>query len=161
MIKMLVMDVDGTLTPGYLFMTEQGEEMKVFHSQDGYGIKNVLPQYGIRPAIITGRKSRITELRCEELGIKDLVQGKPIGKAEALKELADKYALSMEEIAYIGDDVNDIECMQICGVSGCPENALDDVKEVADYICKREGGHGAVREFIEKIIIKNKKREVE
>lgn len=149
-IKMLVMDVDGTLTDGCIYIGPDGETMKAFHVQDGYAIVHILPEMGITPVIITGRKSKIVEKRAAELKITHLHQG--IGdKLAKLKEVAEELGAEPKEIAYIGDDVNDLDCIRYCGVTACPADAVPEVLEAVDYVCKREGGHGAVREFIGKI----------
>ncbi len=150
-IKMLAMDVDGTLTDGRIYIGADGEMMKAFDVRDGYGIQHILPQYGIIPVIITGRKSRIVECRCAELDITELYQG--VGdKLGKLKELASKYELLPGEIAYIGDDVNDISCMEYAGFSACPADALEAVLPCANYVCSASGGRGAVRELVEHIL---------
>ncbi len=146
-IKMLVMDVDGTLTDGRIYIGPTGEVMKAFDVKDGYAIAHILPKEGITPVIITGRSSEIVKYRAGELKIKELHQG--IGdKLAKLKEVAASYGVQAEEIAYIGDDVNDIDCMKYCGIAACPADALDEAKVCADYICKCDGGRGALREFV-------------
>ena len=145
------MDVDGTLTDGRLYIGPDGEIAKAFEVKDGYGIKHILPRMDVIPAIITGRSSRIVEQRCRELGIAELRQG--VGdKLAELKRLAEKYALTPEKIAYIGDDENDLPCMNYAGLSACPADAMAAVKEAADHVCAASGGRGAVREFIEFIM---------
>ena len=110
-IKMLVMDVDGTLTDGGIYMGNAGEVLKAFRAKDGYGIAQILPQIGIIPVIITGRASSIVQNRARELRITELFQG--VGdKLTILHKVADRYHLEMEEIAYIGDDLNDLDCMK-------------------------------------------------
>ena len=146
-IKMLVMDVDGTLTDGHIYTGPQGEPMKVFSCKDGLGIKELLPKMGITPVIITGRDSIITANRAKELYIKELYQG-VADKLPLLKEIASKYGLRPEEIAYIGDDLNDWECMQYCGLTACPQDAEDAIKEIVSFVAPRDGGKGAVRDFI-------------
>lgn len=147
-IKMLVMDVDGTLTDGCIYIGAEGEVMKAFNVQDGAGIVYQLPKMGIAPVIITGRKSEITARRAEELRIAHLYQG--VGeKLPQLKLVAAQLGLEPEEVAYIGDDLNDMACMDWCGLSACPADAVPEVLEKAEYICKRSGGRGAVREFID------------
>lgn len=146
-IKLLVMDVDGTLTDGRIYIGRQGEMMKAFDVRDGYAIAHILPELGIVPVIITGRKSEIVEERAKELKITELYQGVS-DKLEQLMAVAEKYCVKAEEIAYIGDDLNDLDCMKYCGVSACPNDAIDIVKETADIICSHVGGRGAVREFI-------------
>ena len=149
-IKLLVMDVDGTLTDGKIYMGENGEVMKAFNVKDGYAIAHMLPEMGIIPVIITGRKSKIVENRAKELGITELYQG--VGdKLAQLKKVAEKYNASPKEIAYIGDDLNDLECIEYCGVTACPADAVEEVKRIATYVCKKNGRDGAVREYIDNI----------
>ena len=149
-IKLLVMDVDGTLTDGKIYMGENGEMMKAFNVKDGYAIAHMLPEMEIIPVIITGRKSKIVENRAKELGITELYQG--VGdKLVQLKIVAEKYKAAPEEIAYIGDDINDVDGIEYCGVTACPADAVDGVKRKVTYVCKKNSGEGAVREFICKI----------
>lgn len=147
---MLVMDVDGTLTNGKIYMGENGEVMKAFDIKDGYAIAHMLPEMGIIPVIITGRTSKIVENRAKELGITELYQGK-VNKLDTLLSVIEKYGCKKENVAYIGDDLPDIPCMKECGCVGCPADAVDEVKEISDYVCKNVAGHGAVREFIERL----------
>lgn len=150
-IKMLVMDVDGTLTDGHIYMSAEGEAMKAFHVQDGYGIAHLLPQWGITPVIITGRSSKILERRAAELKITHLYQG--VGdKLTKLKAVAEQLGIPADQIACIGDDVNDLDCIRYCGVAACPADAVPAVLDAVDYICKRYGGRGAVREFIDSLV---------
>lgn len=149
-IKMLVMDVDGTLTDGKIYYGNDGEVFKAFDVRDGYRLIKC-EQYGIITAIITGKSSKIVEGRAKDLKIKEVYQGVS-NKLEILKILTEKYGVSIEQVAYIGDDVNDVECMSVCGFSACPADAMEEVKECVDYVCKNIGGHGAVREIIDKII---------
>lgn len=150
-IKMLVMDVDGTLTDGHIYVSAEGEFMKAFHVQDGYAIAHILPEKGITPVIITGRKSKIVEKRAAELKISHLHQGisDKLGK---LKEVAAELGAGASEIAYIGDDVNDLDCIRWCGLTACPADAIAVVRKSVDYVCERNGGSGAVREFIDKFV---------
>lgn len=150
-IKMLVMDVDGTLTDGHIYVGAEGEMMKAFHVQDGYGIAHILPRVGITPVIITGRSSKIVEKRAAELKITHLHQG--VGdKLAKLQQVAAELGAAAEEIAYIGDDVNDLDCIRWCGCTACPADAVPEVLEKVDYVCRREGGRGAVREFLNRIL---------
>lgn len=146
-VKILAMDVDGTLTDGRIYIGANGEVMKAFDVKDGYAIAH-LPEIGIIPVIITGRESQIVSERAKELGIDELYQGVK-DKLTMLKQVAMKHQITLEEVAYIGDDLNDIECIQACGLSACPEDAVPGVKDQADYVCLNSGGRGAVREFIE------------
>lgn len=149
-LKAFVMDVDGTLTDGKIYISAEGELMKAFNIKDGYAIVSARKD-GIIPIIITGRDSAITARRCEELGIKHLYQGVS-DKLTQLKKVADKLNISLSEIAYIGDDLNDLECMQACGFSACPADAVVKVKNAVNYVCQTVGGQGAVREMLEQFI---------
>lgn len=151
MIKLLFMDVDGTLTDGKIYMGAEGELCKAFDVKDGFGIHDILPKYGVVPVIITGRTSKIVENRAAELGIVELHQGVR-DKAALMRQIMEKYECPATAAAFIGDDLLDLPCMQLCGVSGCPGDAIYAVKSACDYICKLPGGRGAVREFIEWLI---------
>ena len=149
-IKYLVMDVDGTLTDGKIYMSKDGEALKCFDIKDGLGIHDILPLLNIIPIIITGRKSRIVENRCSELGISIVFQGVE-DKLECLKGIIGENAF--QNTIYIGDDLNDLECMngihESGGIVACPSDAADEVKAIADYISEKDGGRGAVRDCIE------------
>ena len=145
------MDVDGTLTDGRIYIGAQGEVMKAFDVRDGYAIANILPQLGITPVIITGRSSAIVEQRAKELKITELHQGVS-DKLTKLKEVAAKFGASADEVAYIGDDLNDLDCIQYCGMTACPADAIPKVLDAVDYTCKLDGGRGAVREFITRLL---------
>ena len=149
-IKMLVMDVDGTLTDGCIYMGPQGEAMKAFNAQDGYGIAQILPKLGITPVIITGRNSRIVANRAEELKIHHLHQGVH-DKLTLLQRIARELGAAREEVAYIGDDLNDLDCIRWCGLTGCPADAVPEIQAAVNFVSSRTGGHGAVREFVDYI----------
>lgn len=155
MVKVLVMDVDGTLTDGNIYMGVTCEMMKAFNIKDGYGIHNMLPQNNVIPVIITGRKSAIVENRCKELGIDHVYQGVH-DKTSQLQEVLQALGYTFADTAYIGDDLNDLDCMQAVkangGVVGCPCDAVAKVKELSDYVSERPGGKGAVRDFIDTLI---------
>lgn len=155
--KVLAMDVDGTLTDGKIYMGNDGELFKAFDIKDGLGIHDILIPSGIIPVIITGRKSKILENRCREIGITNLYQGVS-NKIEKLQQFLESIDASLSETAYIGDDLNDMAVMKLVkengGYIGCPKDATKEVLNSADYICKRNGGCGAVREFIEIIVVK-------
>lgn len=150
-IKALVMDVDGTLTDGGIYISDSGDSFKKFNVKDGYGIHNILPQYGIIPVILTGKKSKTVAIRATELGIEHIIQGS-VDKLYDLSLIAEKLGISFEQIAYIGDDWNDLEVMSKAGVKGCPFDSADEIISISDYVCSKKGGQGAVREFIEWII---------
>lgn len=145
------MDVDGTLTDGKIYMGSNGEIMKAFDVKDGYAIAHILPKYKIVPVIITGRSSKILEKRAKELNIVELHQG-VADKLAKLKEIAQKYEIQVRETAYIGDDLNDLECIRYCELTACPCDAVELVRHKVNYICNSAGGNGAVREFIELIL---------
>jgi len=150
-IKALIMDVDGTLTDGTIYLDNNGNEMKKFNVKDGYAINTILPEYDIVPIVITGRRSEIVRKRCEELNIKKVVQGS-INKVNDMKLILNDLSISMEETAYIGDDMNDIECMKLVGLCACPNDAVNEVMKICDIVAEKNGGEGAVREIIEKIV---------
>ena len=161
-IRFLVMDVDGTLTDGKIYMGQQGEVFKAFDIKDGAGIKDLLPQAHIIPVVITARESKIVRNRCEELGIHFLFQGIR-NKIEELKAFLvcqgeeNSTVYTLKNVAYIGDDFLDLQCMlpirEAGGLVGCPADAAKEVIAEADFISTRKGGDGAVREFIEWITI--------
>lgn len=154
-IKMLVMDVDGTMTDGKVLYTANGEDAKRFSVRDGMGIE-LLKKAGIKTAILTSETSGIVTTRAEKLKIDCVMLGSRNKKLD-LVQLAEKFSLNLEEIAYIGDDVNDIQPMQIAGVSVCPSDSAASVIEISHYICKQKGGDGAVREFAEMILLSQNK----
>ena len=149
------MDVDGTLTDGKIYMGNDGEIMKAFNIKDGCGIHDLLPKAGIEPLIITGRKSQIVENRCKEIGINHFYQG--VGdKIATLKQFLVENGGNLSEVAYAGDDLNDLICMRLVkesgGLIGAPNNACQQVKEIADFVSASNGGDGAVRDFVEYLV---------
>lgn len=149
------MDVDGTLTDGKIYMGNNGEMMKAFSIKDGCGIHDILLPAGIIPVIITGRKSDIVVNRCREIGIETIYQGVS-NKIEKLLSITS----DLSEVAYIGDDINDLSCMEPVkeagGVIGCPKDAVKKIIELADFVAEHDGGNGAVRDFIEWIVDANR-----
>lgn len=149
------MDVDGTLTDGKIYISDTGEILKVFSVKDGYGINIILKEHGIVPIVITGRSSRITANRCEEIGI-DMYFQNIDDKFTKMLEILKEKNINFNEVAYIGDDLNDYECMKYIsengGIVGCPNDAVDEIKEISEYISKNNGGSGAVRDFIEWLV---------
>lgn len=158
------MDVDGTLTDGKVYMSDNGEIFKVFDIKDGGGIKDILPKLNIIPVVITARKSKILENRCNDLNIKYLYQDCR-NKIDKLNEIINEYNknnkcnYSLKNVAYIGDDLLDLQCIlavnEFGGISACPKNSASDVLKHVKYICKNNGGNGAVREFIEYLVDEN------
>ncbi len=155
-IKMLVMDVDGTLTDGKIYMSASGELMKAFNSKDGYAIAH-LKESDIIPVVITARQSDIVKQRCKEINIKELYQGVS-NKVFQLRKVCEKFNVEFVNVAYIGDDVNDLPCMQLCGLSACPSDAVKGVKEQVDYISSYKGGEGAVRDLVDYIVSQQKSK---
>ncbi len=157
-IKYLVMDVDGTLTDGKIYMGKDGEAVKAFNIKDGCGIHDILIPSGITPIIITGRSSKIVANRCKELGIEHYYQGVE-NKIEKLLQFLKGMGGDLSEVAYAGDDLNDLACMtkvkENGGLVGVPANACEQVKGIADYVAKNSGGEGAVRSFIEFLVSYN------
>ena len=146
-IKLFAMDVDGVLTDGGMFYSEAGEVLKKFNTRDGMGIE-LLRKNGIIPAIITKEKSEIVLKRAEKLKVEEVYIGVE-DKLEVVKRLIKKYNLSFELVVYIGDDINDIPLLKKVGLSCCPFDAVDEVKKIANYVCKTKGGEGAVREVVD------------
>ena len=157
MIKLVLLDVDGTLTDGGIYRGNNGEELKRFNVKDGYAIVNA-QKPGIEFGIITGRKSELVEIRSNELKIKYLYQGIS-EKTVILEEIMQKTGLKKEEIAYMGDDLNDILIMKQSGLTGAPRDAADEVIQIVDFVSGKNGGSGAVREFVEYILKKDGKWE--
>jgi 3-deoxy-D-manno-octulosonate 8-phosphate phosphatase (KDO 8-P phosphatase) len=149
-IKMLILDVDGVLTDGAIIFSHDGEIMKQFNAKDGMGI-GLLHQAGIKTAIITGRESRIVLKRGEELKIGDIYQGAK-DKMIAVKELAAKHAISLDEMAFIGDDINDLPALSVVGLPCAVGDAVLEVKAHAKIVTEKCGGRGAVREIVEYIL---------
>ena len=149
-IKLLILDVDGVLTNGQIVFGRDGELLKKFHAQDGMGIA-LAQKVGLKIAIITGRDSEMVKLRSAELAIGDVYQG-AMSKTQALAELMAKYSLQAAEIAYLGDDLNDLPVMVRIGLPCAVSNAVSEVKEHATFVTHCCGGNGAVREVIEYIL---------
>ncbi len=151
-IKVLLCDVDGTLTDGGLYYGANGEELKRFSAKDGMGLV-LLQKQGIAVWIISGINSKPVKTRMKGLGVKEVHTGIN-DKIALMKDLCQKHNIDLEEVAYIGDDVNDLECMKIVGTTAAPNDAEESIKEIVDYVMKRDGGYGAVRDFCD-MIIKN------
>ena len=149
-IKLLIFDVDGVLTSGQLIFSHSGDALKFFHVQDGLGI-TAAHKAGLKTAIITGRESEMVRLRGAELNITDVYQGK-MNKVAALTELTAKHGLNLNQVAYAGDDLNDLPVMIRVGLACAVANAVPEVKAHAHFITTQQGGQGAVREIIEFIL---------
>ena len=151
LIKLVVFDVDGVMTDGGLTIGDDGQEYKTFNSQDGLGMK-LLKASGVQMAIITGRTSNIVKQRSENIGIAHFYQGVD-DKLAAFNELITKLNIAPEYAAFMGDDVVDMPPMLRCGLAVSVPGAPEIVKTRAHYVTKKQGGHGAVRELCELIMV--------
>jgi 3-deoxy-D-manno-octulosonate 8-phosphate phosphatase (KDO 8-P phosphatase) len=150
-IKMLLLDVDGVMTNGQVLLTPQGEELKHFSIHDGFGMVCAM-KAGIRIGIISGRSSPSLKIRCDELNIEDLYMD-TMDKLPVLTQIMQKYGLTLEEIAYAGDDLPDLPVLQRVGLSAAPRNAHHHVKSRVDLQLSQAGGEGAVRELTDFLLI--------
>lgn len=149
-IKLLVLDVDGVLTDGTLIMNSDGSESKSFNTLDGHGIR-MWRRAGLQVAIISGRESEPTRRRAAQLDIEHVFQDCHF-KLPVIEELLAKLHLTPEKVAYVGDDLPDVPVIRYVGFGVAVANAVDEVKQHADYVTTRPGGRGAVREVIEHIL---------
>lgn len=150
-VKMFLTDCDGCLTDGGMYYSEDGDELKKFNARDGLGFA-LLKEHGIITGVITGENTDIVKRRAQKLQIDEVHQGVK-NKLEIIEQLAEKYHVSLDEIAYVGDDVNDIGALEKVGFSCTVNNALGEIKEKVGYVSKRNGGEGAVREIIDRILM--------
>ena len=149
-IKLLLMDCDGVLTDGRIWLFENGEEQKGFHTRDGLGI-DLLHRAGLRSGIISGRTSKAVETRARTLGMSFVIQGHE-NKVQAFAGVLAQAGVSNAEVAYIGDDLNDIPLMVRSGLGVAVADAALETREHAHYVTKAPGGFGAVREVIELLL---------
>ena len=152
-IKLVLTDVDGVLTDGGRYYSDKGEIMKKFHVRDGMGI-NILLRNGIKTAIITKENSKIVKNWAKEMNVSKTFSGIK-NKEKELEKICKYYKILGSEIAFIGDDVNDIELMKQVGFSATPSDGILQAKKIVNYICESPGGHGALREIID-LILKEK-----
>lgn len=149
-IRLFATDVDGVLTDGGMYYAESGDEWKKFNTRDGMGIK-LLQKAGIITAIVTQERTKLVARRAEKLTIPELHQG-VMDKLSCVREMVDRYGFTLNQVAYIGDDINDRETLKAVGFSATPADGMPHVAAVVDYICRRKGGEGAVREIIDMIL---------
>jgi len=149
-IELLLLDVDGVLTDGTITYSDSGEQIKSFNSKDGLGLR-LLMDSGIKVGIITGRKSKALEYRCQNLGITLLFDGIK-DKLEALGNITSQTGTALKKIAFVGDDLIDLPVMKKVGVSFSVLDASRDVKKHSDIVTTQKGGQGAVREVCETIL---------
>ena len=147
-IKLIVMDVDGTMTDGTINIGPNGEMFKSFDIKDGSGITDAEDRFGTLFAVITGRSSEIVTRRCTELKIAEIHQGVS-DKKTILMSILEKYGITSENSAYIGDDLIDIECMESVGFPMAPADAVPEVIAIAKYVSKKNAGHGAIRDCLD------------
>jgi 3-deoxy-D-manno-octulosonate 8-phosphate phosphatase (KDO 8-P phosphatase) len=155
-IKLVLTDNDGVLTDTGVYYSEKGEEFKRFSIRDGMGVERLRKHAGIETVIITGEKSGSVKARAEKLKIKEYYLGVK-HKTEILPEVLKKNNISPENIAFIGDDVNDLEIMKQVGFAASPSDGMDFIKDISDYVCINRSGNGAFRELAELIIAFNAK----
>ncbi|MFZ9677520.1 MAG: KdsC family phosphatase [Quisquiliibacterium sp.] len=144
---MLALDVDGTMTDGTIYIGPQSEAMKSFSVRDGLGLA-LLRQAGLKIAIVTARQSSIVQVRAAELRF-DAVRQSAGNKAQALRQLAQEFQLELDQVAYMGDDWNDLPALSIAGLAAAPADATDPVLKAAHWVSRQPAGHGAVRELAE------------
>ncbi len=149
-IRLVATDVDGVLTDAGMYYTEAGDELKKFNTRDGMGLK-LLQKAGLITAIVTQENTKLVARRAEKLTIPELHQG-VMDKLSCLRELTARHGLTLDQVAYIGDDVNDLEALRAVGFSAAPADALPPVRKAVRYVCKHKGGEGAVRELAELIL---------
>lgn len=152
-IKLFISDVDGTLTDGGMYYSENGDELKKFNTRDGMGFQ-LLREHGIKTAIITSENTLIVSNRARKLKVDYLIQGsKDLGKLEAAMDLCRQEKIDISEVAYIGDDLNCIPLLENVGIAACPADAVEKVKNISGIkVLHSKGGYGAVREFCDKIL---------
>ncbi|MBN1939462.1 MAG: HAD hydrolase family protein [Candidatus Aminicenantes bacterium] len=154
-VRMILADVDGTLTDGSVTPLPEGEELKSYNTKDGLGVM-IAQLAGLKVGLITGKSSKALEGRAGRLNIDELYQG-VIDKRPAFDEILSRHGLSADEVAFIGDDLNDLPLLSACGLSAAPADAVDAVRRSVHLVCRRRGGEGAFRELVDFIIGAQKK----
>ncbi len=150
-LKLLVLDVDGTLTDGRLYYGAEGEACKAFDVRDGHGLRLLQMYTGMRVAVLTGRRADLVQARCRELSI-DPVIGSSRDKGKSLGELALSTGIPLRQTAFMGDDVNDLPALRLSALAACPSDAVDEVLRECAFVSTKPGGRGAVRELCETIL---------
>lgn len=150
-IKLVATDIDGVWTDGGMYYSETGDELKKFNTRDGMGVE-LLCKKGIRVAIMTNELTESVKRRADKLGLSLVYQGVKDKKAQ-IEEIMRQLGLTADEIAYIGDDINDLNALKICGLTATVSDGMAAVKAVVDYVCNKHGGEGAFREFAELILL--------
>lgn len=155
-IKLVLTDNDGVLTDTSVYYSDKGEELKRYSVRDGMGVERLRNILKIETGIITGERSELIKKRAKKLKIKELYHGAK-KKELVMAEILQKHKLKRENVAYIGDDENDIGILKLAGLSATPSDGMKKVKEIVDFVCENKSGYGAFREFAELIISLNKK----
>lgn len=150
--KLILLDVDGTLSDGGMYYTENGDQMKKFNVKDGFIIYRLVKRQNVQFGLISsGSAGNIMKHRADTLGIQHLYYGtRP--KVDVIEEWLGELSLGWEDLAYVGDDLNDLEVIKKVGISACPADATLRVREQADVVLRRDGGNGCVREFLEEVL---------
>ena len=149
-IRLFATDVDGVLTDAGMYYSENGDEWKKFNTHDGMGIK-LLQQAGLVTALITQEQTKLVVRRAEKLAIPEVHQGVR-DKLAVVQALADKYGVTLRQVAYVGDDVNDLAALKAVGFSAAPADGLPSIRQVVRHVCRKKGGEGAVREVADLIL---------
>jgi 3-deoxy-D-manno-octulosonate 8-phosphate phosphatase (KDO 8-P phosphatase) len=154
-IRLLVLDVDGTLTDGRLYYSKDGEALKAFDVRDGHGLRLLSICGGVRLAVLTGRRADLIRVRCLELGIEKIVE-RSRAKGEALTQLCAELGVPLPDTCFVGDDLNDLGALAVCGLPACPGDAVREVRAQVEasggFVAKSAGGRGAVRELCEALL---------
>lgn len=158
-IKLVITDVDGVLTDGGLYYTQEGLVMKKFNVKDGIAARR-LKEFGFECGIISTDGPDLIEVRNKRMKMDFVITG-TWNKLEKLEELCSEKNITLENVAYLGDDINDLSIINAVGFSACPNDATDSVLSSVDYICKKKGGDGAFREFAELIIQRKVKQKTD
>ncbi|WP_242926557.1 KdsC family phosphatase [Pontibacter vulgaris] len=149
-INTFIFDVDGVLTDGLLYSFADGEQVRAFNIKDGFAIKHAIRQ-GYRVAIISAKNEPGVRLRLEQLDIEDIFLGAE-DKVDVFEDYIYMQGVHPATVAYMGDDMPDLEVLQRCGLSACPADAANDIREICTFVSEKGGGKGAVRDLIEKIM---------
>jgi YrbI family 3-deoxy-D-manno-octulosonate 8-phosphate phosphatase len=149
-IRLFATDVDGVLTDAGMYYSESGDELKKFNTRDGMGIK-LLQRAGLITALVTQEQTKLVTRRGEKLAIPEVHQG-VMDKLSVLRAMAARHGVTLAEVAYIGDDINDLQALKAVGFSASPADGLPAIRRVVTYVCRAKGGEGAVREVAEMIL---------
>jgi YrbI family 3-deoxy-D-manno-octulosonate 8-phosphate phosphatase len=155
-IRLFATDVDGVLTDAGMYYSESGDELKKFNTRDGMGIK-MLQRAGLITALVTMEQTKLVARRGEKLAIPEIHQG-ATDKLAVIRDMAARHGLTLEQVAYMGDDINDLEALRAVGFSAAPADAMSSVLRVVHYVCRKKGGEGAVREVVDFILAAQARR---